>query len=273
MTHQKILAMLDGYSSVKPMPFDVLVEKSGLLPATLRSVLDQMQHSLPASINSAKITDIGGVREVYWPTGMVAMRSGSQGIVINPLTAPRRQPLPQRLEATAKPKPIASIIHQENQMATSTKKRIKASRDLGIAIYNKIIACPGIKRDVLVKHALSEFPDATNKQISKAIWDLVNTSKKVLQEGKSTSSAYRSNTGASMPAAKPVSVKSAPAAAPVSLTDKPAEHVPNDEQFTMMLSDDDHLHLGIGDEMYHLNPQQVARLHAFMGRVQLGAPV
>jgi hypothetical protein len=68
LTHQKILAMLKGCTSTAPMEFDTLVRKTGLLPDTLAMVLAQMQHSLPATINSCIITKAGKSRTVYWPT-------------------------------------------------------------------------------------------------------------------------------------------------------------------------------------------------------------
>jgi hypothetical protein len=77
LTHQKILTMLEGCSSAKPMEFDTLIEKTGLLPDTLAMVLAQMQHSLPATINSCIITRAGKSRTVYWPTGASLDKQGN----------------------------------------------------------------------------------------------------------------------------------------------------------------------------------------------------
>jgi len=70
-TQEKILALLAGHDSKKPMSFDDLAEKTGLLYATLEMVLEQMHHQVPAPINCAQITRGGKTQMVYWPTGMV----------------------------------------------------------------------------------------------------------------------------------------------------------------------------------------------------------
>lgn len=71
MTQQKILAFLQGCDSQHPMEFGALLKKTGLQPDTLRMVLDQMQHSLPATINSCTLTKQGKSSAMYWPTGAV----------------------------------------------------------------------------------------------------------------------------------------------------------------------------------------------------------
>jgi len=70
MEAKKIIAFMAGYDSRNPMPFDALVEASGLQPATLQMMLDQMFNSIPTLINRAEHTKGGKTQVVYWPTGI-----------------------------------------------------------------------------------------------------------------------------------------------------------------------------------------------------------
>lgn len=86
---QQILDLLNGSSSQKPMPFNVLVDKSGLLPKTLNMILDSMyaQHS----INQALVTRNGVQQREVWPTGVIE-KAVRQDIVINPNKRPPIKP-------------------------------------------------------------------------------------------------------------------------------------------------------------------------------------
>ena len=96
-----------------------------------------------------------------------------------------------------------------------------------------------------------------------------HATKKIRSEGKRGNFTYHLNTGDPVPAA-------APASSPVVkqevkplidnlLRDHPAL---TDVQFTIMLSDDNHLHLNFGDDVCHLNPEQTMRLYVFMHRIR-----
>lgn len=67
-----ILGLLAGHDSKNPLPFDDLVKASGLFPATLEMVLNQMFETVPHPVNCAQITRAGKTQMVYWPTGVVA---------------------------------------------------------------------------------------------------------------------------------------------------------------------------------------------------------
>ena len=71
MDVKKIVALMAGHDSRNPMPFDALVEISGLQPATLQMMLEQMFSTVPAPINRAEITRNGVSQFYYWPTGVV----------------------------------------------------------------------------------------------------------------------------------------------------------------------------------------------------------
>lgn len=193
MTHQKILSMLNGYSSQKPMPFDVLVQKSGLLPDTLRMVLDQMQHTVPATINSAIITKGGVAKTVCWPTGVVT-HSISKEFVIN---ANKSAEAGFRLRQSSTPKqkmnPIAPTT-QEPIMNQETKPRGGSKpSELNQCIYDKIVEHPGIAHADLVKHAQKECPEATDKQILKTISNMRHVTKKIRAEGERGNYRYHLN--------------------------------------------------------------------------------
>jgi hypothetical protein len=82
---QQILDLLEGSSSQKPMPFNVLVDKSGLLPKTLTMILDSMYAQ--RSINQAMLTRYGVQQREVWPTGVIE-KAVRMDIVINPNKTP-----------------------------------------------------------------------------------------------------------------------------------------------------------------------------------------
>lgn len=287
MTHQKILNLMAGSSSAKPMPFDTLVEKSGLLPDTLRNVLDQMANSMPASICRATITRGSNTSEVYWPTGMVVLNRGPQGIVVNPLNSLHRQP-PQRPELTAaKVQPNTAKTEQENAMNTRGSKPSQINQ----AIYDKIVEHPGIGEQALIKHVLNVVLNADLKKVKKTIGNMRSVTKKIRAEGERGDYRYHLNTEPRQPCTRkarvgkvvtgpdaaelrgdkgPTSVPTAPAGNVVSDTKDPEMKraaYPAEESFSLMLSDTYFLHISIGDEMICLNPAQLRRLDQFLGSV------
>lgn len=302
MTHQKILALMDGCSSASPMPFATLAMKSGLLPDTLRTVLDQMIGASPSPINRATLTKGDKTQELYWPTGVVPHRSGPQGIVINPA---KRPPYIGRQEQApaAKVQPNTSIPQKETSMNTNTgTSGHKQPSELRQALYNKIVAHPGIKRDALIKHALQQCPKATEKQALKALSNLQHMAKKIRLEGERGNYTYHLNTGVIQPPAKPrqpakpvkkpsvgkvvlgkeaAALRGEPARKPrrVAKVAKVSDSTPEkrtrtphakcvDPAFSVMLSDDDQLHIVSGDDQVILNQERIDRLHRFLTRIQ-----
>lgn len=287
MTHQKILALMDGYSSANPMPFATLAMKSGLLPDTLRTVLDQMIGTIPSPINRATLTKGDKTQEVYWPTGVVAHGSGPQGIVINQA---KRPPYIGRQEQApaAKVQPNTSISKKETPMNTNTgTSGHKQPSELRQTIYNKIVAHPGIKRDALIKHALQQCPEATEKQALKALANLQHSAKKIRLEGERGNYTYHLNIGTwplpakpkkpAKPAKKPAvgkvvlgkeaaALRSEPSSKPRRTRAPHAKCV--DPAFHVMLSDDDQLHIVSGDDQVILNQERIDRLHRFLTRIQ-----
>jgi hypothetical protein len=306
MTHQKILTMLAGCSSQKPMPFTDLVNASGLLPATLLHVLGQMAHSLPATINCASITKNGTTQMVYWPTGVVEKSTGH--IVINRkkataagFAAPARQPLSALRPQASTVQPSISISAEEASMSAAPGK-------LNIIIFNKVAEQPGITQDELIKFALQQSPESTEKQAIKTLMNLLHSSKKIRSEGRRYKFTYYVNADVKQPAATPakkITVNKAlehyhsepvasvsvphPLPSPLPLAGegvvwrreragKPSfmqrisswlKPVAAPVTFTLLLTDDNCLHLVIDDDLIMLTPEQTGRLKTFMDRITL----
>lgn len=285
MTHQKILALLAGSSSANPVPFATLAMKSGLLPDTLRMVLDQMIGNVPSPINRATLTRGDKTQEVYWPTGMVAQRSGPQGITVNPLNRPayigRDEPAP-----AAKVQPKTSIPEKETPMNPSELRK---------TIHDKIVQHPGIRQDALIKHALQQCPAATEKQIKKALANM-GQAKQIRSDGERSNLSYHLNTVVAQPPAKPrkpakpankpavgkvvlgkeaAALRGESARRRVAKVAKVAKVPPHAKgvapAFSVMLSDDDQLHIVSGDDSVILNQERIDRLHRFLTRIQPGA--
>lgn len=300
MTHVKILAMLAKSSSQKPMPFADLVNASGLLPATLEMVLEQMAHSVPASINCARVTKDGTTQMVYWPTGVV--QTGQQGIVINRKKAtaagfvvPARQPLSTL-------RPVASTFHPINSLTSTEVSMGAAPNKLNVIIFNKITEQPGITQDELIKCALQQSPASTEKQARKTLLNLVHASKKIRSEGPRGKLAYYVNDDVKQPAATPAKKTTVDKEAEVKRSE-PAATVPAPRPlpqaaeagaqrgeragkpgfvqriaswlrqsaapvtFTLLLTDDNCLHLVIDDNLIMLTQEQTGRLKTFMDRI------
>lgn len=130
---QQILDLLNGSSSQKPMPFNVLVDKSGLLPKTLNMILDTMyaQHS----INQAMVTRNGVQQREVWPTGVIE-KAVRQDIVINPNKRP----------------PIKPYRHDESSTRTSLP---------AIPVRNFDIEKPQINAVVESEKTMNEKPENT----------------------------------------------------------------------------------------------------------------
>lgn len=70
-SHENVLALLSGCSAQAPMPFDMLVQKSGQMPeAWLRAILDSLFDA--RAIQRCEITRNGQAQLVLWPTGVIS---------------------------------------------------------------------------------------------------------------------------------------------------------------------------------------------------------
>lgn len=159
-----------------------------------------------------------------------------------------------------------------------------------IVLYtNKIVEHPGITQAALIRHALHKYPEANEKQVKKTILNMVHSSKKIRSEGERGNLTYHLNAGMSAPVEKTKPIHKAAASkriagkvvtgaeAAVLRGDPPAErsqeaHRPavkheTEPVFELLLSDENYLHINLDGFTLRLNPQQVARLDAFLGRV------
>lgn len=301
-THQKILAMMSGCDSSKPMSFETLVEKSGLQPSTMESVLWQMRYASPPLINSATVTRDGESQEVYWPIGIVDHRKAFQttinlGNSIASGFSGQRQP-PRRSEterpagssgsekkttstaAPESPMEAKPITIQEAPMNSTTKPAVRKASKITQAIYDKIVAHPGIKHADLIKHALKECPDSTEKQANKSIQNLIHVSKKIRAEGKGEDRTLHLTIGVSAVKTKPtapakravgklITGKEAKALRKTKFRSSPkkASIAEVDRSFGCLIDDEDHLHLILGENKMILNPIHVQRLDGFLKRI------
>jgi hypothetical protein len=297
-TEQTILSALAGHDAQKPMAFDDLVKKTGLEAAALKDVLQQMFKGVPASVNCAQVTKRGTTQMFYWPTGVVNVRTGPQGIVINP-NHPSRQFLTQRREPAQEhartPKVSANTTNRSKETEMNATERHTGASPLNQAIYDKITVHPGITHAPLVKAIQVKFPEVTEKQILKTISNMRHVTKKIRVEGERGNYAYHLNHGAvsGSPAQKgkqeaarkvPVGkvVTGAEAAALRNDASEPA-HVVNDtkvahsapgktDNLSIILDDKNNLCLSTESIDLELNPVQTERLQTFLRRVHLELP-
>lgn len=257
MTHQKLLTMLAGCNSQKPMAFDALVKASGLLPSTLEILMEQMAHSTPMAINRATVTKDGRTQMMIWPTGVIN-HPGRQMLIINQKQLLAARAAWEQQPRTAQVKPSASTLPIPSKEISMGA----APSNLNTTIYNKVVEHPGIGRDELVKFALQQVPGATEKQAKKTIVNLVYSSGRIRLEGTHGKPVYyiaEFDKRAAVPASPAVKKQEA----------KPAVRELSDREFSLSLTDDNYMHLYLGEETVMLNPAQVERLQDFMGRITL----
>ncbi len=310
MTHQKILTLLEGSSSSNPMPFGELCMKSGLFPDNLKTVLEQMFNTVPAPINRATLTRGGKTQEVYWPTGMVGLRSGPQGIVINPLNPSHQQRPPRNGGSDGSENKTTSFKAQQETAkvrqktvipATPTQEETMTTQQVTIKhILDLVIAKPGIERDKVMQALVCS--DGSNRKvvmkcISNGIYHNVLKQTKEdgavrLHPGEKANGSIKRQPKPPKPEKKAVGkVVLGKEAAALRGDPKPAKakrgaksvagvaRVPNvahgnaghDTEFSVMLSDDDCLHINCGGDSIRLNPERVSRLSHFLSRIQPAA--
>jgi hypothetical protein len=259
----RIRKALRNASSQKPVPERKLVGLGA--PDEVRKVLAGMYAE--RQVNNCSITRNGITETVWWPTGVIALPSGPQGITINQSASLRYR----QLAAAAPAKPITE---QEKDMAPATS-------NLRTTLYDKIVVTPGILRTELVKHALEKCPGTTEKLAVKTIGNLV-TAKKIRLEGKRDEARCHLNVGVSKPEAPAAAASAAPRTPRKKPSEKKAaarrspaaskaapEPAYADRSFTVMLDDESFLHIVNGDQKMVLNPVQVDRLSGFIDRMGL----
>lgn len=272
-THQKILALLEGRDSTRPMRFDDLLEASKLTPATLTLLLDQMANAMPASINRATVTKGSLTQVMVWPTGVIAPSRGSQSIVINPLNSLNLRP--QRAELETKPKQTT----QETTVNLNMKNKPPKVSATTKAVLDKVIVHPGIDKSSLIKHVLTEVPNTTEVKISSSIGNLM-TRNKIHAKGPRGKQTIHPGSAISAPqkTKQAQQAQGASEAPKVDIHQEPtaqAEKTVIPERdlgvyFGLNLDDQDHLHITVGDDDLMLFPEQTQRLHQFLSRIQLG---
>lgn len=270
MTHQKILAALDGSDARRPVPFDVLLQRTGLGRGTLEMALDQMAAAVPAAINRI-ISIRGGAQTVLvWATGV------KPGLASPPL---RVQPSPTRKEA--------------EQMKPELKPEPKQERAVTRKdVLDIVTARPGISRDALFREISRGGGKAARILISNMLYTKLlqktgNGGTAQLAAGEKAD-AYLAKNGwcAGQPrkavpvpgadAQRPaVSPDDAPTAEPPPADDRPEAipaHAGAEEFLTVALSDADELHITKPGAALVLNRAQYQRVGNFIARIgQIGA--
>jgi hypothetical protein len=138
-------------------------------------------------------------REVYQMTATAGLlevaekktREGFREVAFYRLTELGKSQLaipkqPQQTPAKVQPN---TSISQENTMPNPSELRT--------TIFNKIVEHPGIKKDALIKHALSKHPEATEDQTKKTIENLMYSAKKIKAEGSKGDQSFHLATGTS----------------------------------------------------------------------------
>jgi hypothetical protein len=166
MAAEKILAMLAGHDSKKPVAFDALVESCGLESATLQMVLDRMFKSIPASVNCCEITRGGKTQMYYWPTCVIE-KAARQDIVINPRKLP---PSGHLTKPPMADKAIKSMEKSQMKKPDTKDRRSASIND----VLDIITATPGIRREDVMLRLVDS--DGANKDrvatcISNAIYN------------------------------------------------------------------------------------------------------
>lgn len=279
-TRTAILNALAGSSSQKP------VNVADLYPLGSLDDVEGMLHRLRDSgeINSAIVTRGGVTSALFWLTGVLHPTVKGQ-FVINKHTVEH---------AREKRLPIAAIASEPDKETNMTNTTPEFGRQ---AIYSLIVDQPGILLVDLIRATQESFPDIEHKKILKTIDNMWRMAKQIRFDGEGKNRAFYAN-DAKKPAAIPVKTASPPIAkqpvcraehgtgrevkpakkpvSPSPVIDKPFPAVPptcakkqviEDDEFDLMLSDSNCLYISMGDEVFRLNPAQLARLDHFLARI------
>lgn len=294
-----ILNILTGSTGQKPVSGDVLMalgEKDAVTDA-IGNLLD----GRPPAINTARVMRDGVWSDMYWLTGGVE-KFNLHAFRVTPSKPIATVTSPQKVQKKTLIQK-GEIMEKPSTEKKPQKKRLRSSSEMSLKLLQKVIDHPGVSRVDLMAYAAMEYPEADTRRIAKSIWDMVNTSKTIRQQGPLAERVYfpidQSKTAKPLsaavkksevrPAVKPAVVRpeikqaeAAPeikqavkqsAAASWELLEKsvrPAQQHGGSAEFHVMLSDENHLHLSIGDDVVMLKPAQTACLHRFLNRVSLG---
>jgi hypothetical protein len=199
------------------------------------------------------------------------------------LNAEIASPATNMKQKTSEVKPIAAEPDQEKTMIEKTVKRRGGGTPspLNLAIYNKVVASPGINIPKLIRHALDEMPEENAMHIRKTIDNMVRVTKKLRSEGSGDDRTLHLNvTGLDVQPSTPVKQKPAvkinaaallgdtkPAAsAEPAKPEHPVIQPDKQSEFSLMISDENCLYISIDDQEIRLNPMQLSRLNNFLGR-------
>jgi hypothetical protein len=287
----KIRQALAGSSGQQPVDTKTLL-KLGSSDA-VAAALDEMQAS--REINTALVITGGTQTVMCWLTGTVILNRSPQGIkpfghILDMLTPPQRPDLVAKAPVQAGFKPTRALIPtpqpKEKRMGSNHPSPIT------LAIVEIVKSRPGIYRASLIEASLQHVKDSTEKQAKKALLNLIYISKKLRAEGERGNKSYFLNDGTkAQPVAdsalpvvktKPVKTKKVKAAKPAPASKSPtcpkkqvealapvgAGHA-RDPEFNIMLSESGNLHVSSGVATVVLTGDQQARLHRFIGRINL----
>ena len=292
-----ILEALKGSHSQNPVRADDLIDLG--VPGEVRSELESLFDN--GDVNRAQITRKGISHYYYWLTGIINPpvhgHFRDKPRLSDAEAGKKRAEVAKHLKTiNDKEKdmprittPAAPIKADAKPVKTDKAPRHRSSGALSIDLLGQIIATPGISRVALVKFAAEKHPEATKSQFDKAIWDMVNTSKTVCFTGPASNRFYSATDKAqahldhlTTPVQKIIKpAKPEKPAKPVGCASRTTVHEmhPTDtalpspvhpaDTFNLMLSDENHLHLTVGDDVIMLKPDQTARLHTFLNRISL----
>lgn len=290
-----ILNALTGSSSQKP----VKVKHLMLLgkPLEVDATLTALRSS--GEINSALITKNGVTQWMYWLTGVIDPSVRGMFVINQKRLIESRIQNPLKRADKVKPKtsevtgavcpgtgnPITaitpeSIPEKEIAMTNTAQTNVFGRWE----IYNLVVAQPGISHADLIRATQAQFPDVEPKKISKTIDNMWRMAKQIRFDGEGKDRLYYANE-IKKPAAAPVKTASLPvknqeamptpqSVLPV-VTNQGPDDLPActqppliaDKSFSLMLSDENNLFISLGDEVFRLDPNQLARLDNFLGRV------
>lgn len=248
----RIKKTLEGSSSQKPCPESTLMKLGD--PEAVKSALGLLSASSLA--NSATITKAGEKNTVWWLTGIVSpwVRQSLGGLGAN-------GQWPRAFATTT-----ATTTKGENM---ETKEKFAG---IGSATASIITGHPGIRFADLLVQIQNEFPEADANNLSQTLYAL-KKKKAIEMQGKGKGATYHPHKPApESPEATPETPALRAGSVPM-FGEKATALEPGAKQeednLSLMVDDDNHLHVGFQTDAFTLNPQQVLRLKRFLNRFLL----
>ena len=235
--------------------------------------VEGMLHRLRDSgeINSAIVTRGGVTSALFWLTGVLHPTVKGQFVINKHTMADAAKKV---REAAIEVQPNTSILSKSDKDKENAMTNITQSPEFGRqAIYSLIVDQPGILLADLIRATQERFPDIPHKKILKTIDNMWRMAKQIRFDGEGKNRAFYAN-DAKKPAAIPVKTASPPEVKPAKslpIAEKKAEQPAIDPvrqpEFSLMFSDENCLFINLGDEVFRLNPAQLARLDHFLARI------